>query len=155
VRGSAHRGANSERIATRAKCPIDHGPRREALAGLTRAILTVGRCVGSPKHASAHVANPDRDHQRNKGLLLSEDADRLGRAFTLRRRLLAEAPHVPFNLVGGVLSFVRRATFDVFDQARNIPLQYDKILANQCDIGIRVHRCAHDLQVSHRPEILR
>ena len=93
--------------------------------------------MATPKHASAHVANPDRDHQRDKGLLLSEDADRLGRAFTLRLRLLAEAPHVPFNLVGGVLSFVRRATFDVFDQARNIPLQYDKILANQCDIGIQ------------------
>jgi hypothetical protein len=62
-----------------------------------------------------------------------------------------EAPQVPFNLVGGDLNVVRRATFDVFDQARNIALQYDKILAKQCDIGIRVHRCAHDLQVSHRP----
>jgi hypothetical protein len=62
---------------------------------------------------------------------------------------------VPFNLVGGVLNFVRPATFDVVDQAPNIALQYDKILANRCDIGIRLHRCAHDFQVSHRPEILR
>jgi hypothetical protein len=86
-----------------------------------------------------------------RGLLLSEDADRLGRAFTLRPRFLSDAPHVPFNLVGGVLDFVRRATFDVFDQTRNIAPQYDKILRKQCDIGIRVHRCAHDLQVSHCP----
>jgi hypothetical protein len=50
---------------------------------------------------------------------------------------LAEAPHVPFDLVGGDLNVVRRATFDVFHQARNIALQYDKILAKQCDIGIR------------------
>jgi hypothetical protein len=78
------------------------------------------------------------------GCFSSEDADRLGRAFTLRLRFLAEAPQVPFNLVGGVLDFVRRATFDVFDQARNIALQYDKILAKHRDIGIRVHRCAHD-----------
>ena len=42
-------------------------------------------------------------------------------------RFLVEAPQVPFNLVGGVLNVVRRATFDVFDQARNIALQYDKI----------------------------
>ena len=59
---------------------------------------------------------------------------------------------MPFNLVGGVLNFVRRATFDVFDQARNIALQYDKILAKQCGIGIRVHRCAHDSQVPIVPK---
>jgi hypothetical protein len=68
-----------------------------------------------------------------------------------RPRFLVEAPQVPFNLVGGVLNVVRRATFDAFDQARNIAPQYDKILAKQCATGIRVHRCAHDLQVSHRP----
>ena len=44
---------------------------------------------------------------------------------------------MPFNLVSGLLNVVRRATFDVLDQARNIALQYDKILAKQCDIGIR------------------
>ena len=44
---------------------------------------------------------------------------------------------MPFNLVGGDLNVVRRATFDVFDQARNIALQYDKILAKQCATGIR------------------
>jgi hypothetical protein len=57
----------------------------------------------------------------------SVSPDSLGRAFTLRSRFLAEAPHVPFDLVGVVLNVVRRATFDVFDQAGNIALQYDKI----------------------------
>ena len=120
--------------------------RRQQLDGRDRRVDPTApalRLVGEAQH---------RDDQRDKGLLLSEDPDRLGRAFTLRPRFLAEAPHVRFNLVGGVLNVVRRATFDVFDQARNIALQYDKILAKQCDIGIRVHRCAQDSQVPIVPK---
>jgi hypothetical protein len=144
VRGSRY-ARNVQSIAAR---PARRRPNKNNLDGRLLSWLTA-EARKRPRGGSRPRSS------RDKGPLLNEDTDRLGRAFILRPRFLAEAPHVPFNLVGGVLNFVRRATFDAFDQARNNALQYDKILAKQCDIRIRFHRCAHDLQVSHRPEVLR
>ena len=101
--------------------------------------------IGSPsQHASANVADPGRNHQRDKGLLFDKEIDRLGRALALRSRLSSETSHAPFNLVGGVLNRVRRSAFEVLDQARDVALEHGKILAKHRKIRIGVHRYTHD-----------
>jgi hypothetical protein len=91
-----------------------------------------GKCRGEgspPKHPSADIADRNGDAQRSNRLILNEEADRLRRPVASLSRLLAQAPDVLFNLAGGVLNCVRRATFHVLDQARDIALQREKILA--------------------------
>ena len=90
------------------------------------------RGPGSPsKHSRPDVADPDRDRQRNKGLVLNKEIERLRRAVAFGSRLLTEASNAPFNLAGGVLNRVRRSVFHVLDQARDIALQRVQVLAKQ------------------------
>ncbi len=97
------------------------------------------RIASPPKHASAEVAESNGDAQRSEGLILNKEADRPSGAVALCARFLAQAPDAPLDFAGGVLNRVRRSAFRVLDQVRNVPLQCDKILAKQFDIGIYGH----------------
>src|SRR5208283_1872015 len=131
---------------------VAHRARRQAEARQERSGR--GRLqsrVGSPsKHARADVADPDRDRQRDIGLVLNEEIKRLRRAVAFGSRLLAEASDAPFNLPRDVLNRVRRAAFHMVDQACDIALQRVQVLAKQCEIRFHLHRCVHGAYVSRR-----